>query len=59
MILIKFEGSRAGIPREQALLRKSNPQKITRKVDFLSLPFTMHLICTLLMGVVQKILGKS
>ena len=37
--LIEFKGFRSGIPREQAHLINLKRQKITRKVDFLSLAF--------------------
>ena len=45
---IKFKGF-LGIPREQAILRKAKtPRKSPEKRTFLSLAFTMHLVCTLL-----------
>ena len=56
---IKFEGFSCGIPREQAILRKSKtPRKSPEKRTFLSLAFTMHLVWTLLKKKVHKKLQK-
>ena len=49
---IKFKGFSCGILREQAILRKSKaPRKSPEKSTFLSLAFTMHLVCTLLINI--------
>ena len=51
---IKFKGFSCGILTEQALLRKSKtPRKLPEKWTFLSLAFTMHLVCTLLIEASQ------
>ena len=47
---IRFKGSRAGIPKEQALLRKSKPPENARKVEYLSLGLhnatSLHIVDT-------------
>ena len=54
---IKFKGFPCGIPREQAILRKAkSPRKSPEKWSFLSLAFTMHLVCTLL---IERHFGAS
>ena len=47
---VKFQGSKStGIPREEALLRKSkHPRKSPELGTLLRLAFTMHPVCTLL-----------
>ena len=44
----RFKGPRHESPKEVHLRKSTPPQKIARKVDFLSLAFTMHPVCTLL-----------
>ena len=59
---IKFEGflvtNLSGFPREEALLRKStSPENRQRSELFWASPFTMHLVCTVLICVHSQYLN--